>query len=345
MRLYGTLLSCYVNHKSVQKAESLFSRMKQLGYVQGVWPYNTMLTLYHRMGKLGKLGILLQEMEDKSIGHNTYTLWIRLFWYAANCFVDRMDKVLKLMKDDPLVTMGWNDYAFAADAFLEAGRVDKALALLTTAEQLIHNDQRKIAYEHLLCSYADTVKLDDIGGAEKISEEWESGFKYFDGRVPKLLINVYCRKGLLEEAKSYVQKLVENEKADKGIWLILAHGYRWNGHVLEAVETMRKVTSLPCGLGWEIDHSTLVACLDYLKEKGDVEGAHELLRLLRENGHIRADLCDKIENYIHGETQVESLISGEEGSHMEGVDNIIDVIMGHKKSVAAKYGRRSMKGI
>lgn len=32
----------------------------------------------------------------------------------------------------------------------------------------------------------------------------------------------------------------------------------------------------------------------------------------------------KLRNYIHGETQVESLISGEEGNHMEGVDNIQD---------------------
>ncbi|KAK9943981.1 hypothetical protein M0R45_009567 [Rubus argutus] len=138
------------------------------------------------------------------------------------------------------------------------------------------------------------VKLDDIGGAEKISEEWESGFKYFDGRVPKLLINADCRKGLLEKAKSYVQKLVENEKADKGIWLILAHRYHWNGHISEAVETMRKVASFPCGPGWRISHSTLVACLDYLKEKGDVEGAHELLRLLRENGHPRATCAIKL---------------------------------------------------
>ncbi|KAK9944005.1 hypothetical protein M0R45_009590 [Rubus argutus] len=175
-----------------------------------------------------------------------------------------------------------------------------------------------------LCMISSLVKLDDIGGAEKISEEWESGFNIFDGRVPKLLINAYCRKGLFEKAKSYVQKLAENGTADVSIWLVLAQGYHWNGHVSEAVETMRTVASLPYKPGWRIHHSTLVTCLDYLKEKGDVEGAHELFRLLREKGHLRADLCDKIENYIHGETQVESLISGERGNHMEGVDNMQD---------------------
>lgn len=237
-----------------------------------------------------------------------------------------MHKVLKLMEDDPPVTMGWNGYTFAAHAFLKAGQVDMAFKLLRTAEKLIDNDKRKIAYEHLLCSYADTgnvrdvyriwhlykkmgkfynkgyrcmigslVKLDDIGGAEKISEEWESGFILFDGQIPKLLINAYCRKGLFEKAKSYVQKLAENGKADASIWLVLAQGYHWNGHVSEAVETMKKVASLPCGPGWRVHHSTLVTCLDYLKEKGDVEGPHELFRLLREKGHLSADLCDKIE--------------------------------------------------
>ncbi|XP_062022152.1 pentatricopeptide repeat-containing protein At2g20710, mitochondrial-like [Rosa rugosa] len=356
MRVYGALLFCYVDHKCVEKAERLFERMKELGYVEGVWAYNTMLTLYFRMCESAKVDVLVKEMEDRGIGHNSYTLRVLLGSYAASCDVERMEKVMMLMEEDGVAKMDWNGYVFAADAFRKAGQVERALALLGTAEQKIRGkDERRIAYEHLITLYAATgdkrqvfriwglyrklrrfsnrgyhcmisslVKLDDIGGAERICREWESGFKYFDGKIPRLLINAYCSKGLFQKAKSYVQRLAESGKEDVSTWLALAEGFCCYGRVSEAVETMRKAASLPCRPGWRIHHSTLVGCLDYLKEKGDVEGAHELMRLLREKGHLRADLCDKFENYIHGETQIESLISGEEENHMEGLDGIQD---------------------
>lgn len=44
----------------------------------------------------------------------------------------------------------------------------------------------------------------------------------------------------------------------------------------------------------------------------------------REGSSIRADMCDKFENYILGETKVESVISGDRGNDMEGVYTIHD---------------------
>ncbi|KAH0976776.1 hypothetical protein GBA52_026495 [Prunus armeniaca] len=58
------------------------------------------------------------------------------------------------------------------------------------------------------------MKVGDIDGAEKIVQEWESGVKFYDIRIPNLLVTAYCRQGLFEKAKSYVEKLMESGKGE-----------------------------------------------------------------------------------------------------------------------------------
>jgi hypothetical protein len=48
---YFCLLHCYTHHRSLEQAESIFWKIKELGFAKGVWCYNTMLTLYSQMGK------------------------------------------------------------------------------------------------------------------------------------------------------------------------------------------------------------------------------------------------------------------------------------------------------
>ncbi|ONH89951.1 hypothetical protein PRUPE_8G026200 [Prunus persica] len=329
--VYGALLSCYAKHNCLEKAESVFEKMEELGFVKGSSCYNTMLNLYSQMGKHGKVDILVKEMAEKGIDYNVNTLNIRLYSYAATSDVDQMEKLLMKMETDPLVSLDWHGYAAAADAFLKAGQLEKTAALLRKSEQFINRETRKIGYEHLMTSYAaigskhevyriwelyknvvgfynngyrcmlsSLLKMDDIDGAEKIVEEWESGNKFFNIQIPHLLINAYCRKGLLEKAKSYVKKLSEGGKECCRTWALLATTYHMNDRMEEAVETLKMAASSASRPGWKFDNSTLAACFEYLKQKGDVEKAHELLILFRERGHFTTDLCDKIRNYIGG---------------------------------------------
>lgn len=88
--------------------------------------------------------------------------------------------------------------------------------------------------------------MHDIVGAEKIVEEWESEFKQFDIQIPNLLVNAYCKKGILEKANSYVEKVAERGKEDVSTWYLLGKGYHKHGHVSEAVEAITKAANLPC---------------------------------------------------------------------------------------------------
>ncbi|KAK9943963.1 hypothetical protein M0R45_009550 [Rubus argutus] len=217
----------------------LFSEKSRIWISKGVWCYNTMLTLYSQMGKYRELDILVKEMEEKCIGYNLYTLNIRLNSYASTSDIDRMGKLLLKMEADPLVTMDSLSYNSAANAFLRVRLPEKAQTLLMRLEQLITLKTRKVAYEYLLASYASLgnkdelqnfiifgicTNMDDIDGAEKIVEEWESSFNTCNILMPNVLVNANCKKGLLEKARSYSKKLAESGREDVSTWAVLATG-------------------------------------------------------------------------------------------------------------------------
>ncbi|KAM0960453.1 hypothetical protein ACFX2I_025394 [Malus domestica] len=331
-KVYGALLFSYVENKSSEKAEIIFEKMNKLGYLKGSLVYNAMLTLYSQIGKHEKLDILVKEMEEKGIDYDSYTLKIQLNSYAAISEIDKLEKVLMKIEADPLVNVDWNGYVIAANGFLKAGLLEKASTMLRRSEQLVGNQTNKFAYEVFLtlytaignkdevyriwniyknkvglynsgylCMLSSLLKLGDIDSAEMIVEEWESVAKFFDIRIPNLLITAYCKKGLLEKAQLYIKRLEESGKElDAVAWTRLTTGYHMDGQMGKAVDTMKKaiLVSRP---GRKFNHLTLAACLEYLKEKGDVEVAQELLRLIREKDYFSADLCDKLDKYVTGE--------------------------------------------
>ncbi|KAL7218543.1 hypothetical protein ACSBR2_011748 [Camellia fascicularis] len=183
--------------------------------------------------------------------------------------------------------------------------------MLKKLEQHIHSQRRGFAYEILLTLYASLgnkdelyriwnlckqmgkiynrsyfrmisslVKLDDLDGAEKILVEWESVNMSFDFDIPNLLINAYCKKGLLEKAEMYISRAIERgKKPTAGTWDPLAIGYYKDNQMAKAVE-IRKKAIMADQRGWKLNYVTLTACVVYLKETGDMEVA-EFTRLKR----------------------------------------------------------------
>ncbi|KAF5481270.1 hypothetical protein F2P56_001938 [Juglans regia] len=288
-----------------------------------------MLKLYSRLGKTEKLDSVMQEMEKKGIGRKMITFNIRLNAYAATSDIEGMEKLLMKMEADPKIAIDWNAYAVAAKGYLKAGLHEKTKEMLKTGE-VFRMRGRKFAYETFLTLYAaiqnkaevyriwtcyggmeevwnsdgylcmisSLVKLDDLDGAEKILEEWESVTTFVDFRIPRVLITAYCNKGLLEKAEAYIDRLKESgTEVDSITWDRLASGYHAHGQMLKAVETMKQALlgNLP---GYKPNRFILAECLKYLKEKGDVEAAEEILRLLGENCHFSNGNCEKFRGYF-----------------------------------------------
>lgn len=334
-QVYGALLNCYAHNRSLEKAEEIMDKIRELGFAKTSLSYNVMLSLYAQLGKQEKLDILMQEMEEKGINFDKYTFNIRLNAYGATSNIEGMEKLLKKMEADVNFKMDWNAYIVAANGYLKAGLVERSLAMLKRSEPLIIGKPRtkRLAYEVLITVYASTgnknevyrvwdlykdmgkvynsgyvcmisslMKLDDIDGAEKILEEWESGNPFFDIRVPNSVISGYCRKGLLEKAEAYVNRFIESGKVpESSTWEHLARGYRFHGQMAKSVETMRKaiLVSQP---GWKPCNFTLAACHDYITHQGDAEAAEEFLKLHKERGHSLGDMHAKLVRTTNNES-------------------------------------------
>ncbi|KAG2717305.1 hypothetical protein I3760_03G169200 [Carya illinoinensis] len=356
VQVYGTMLNCYAEHKSLDKAEATMQKMRELGFLKSPHSYNVMLTLYSRMGKMEKLDNLEQEMENKGIYWDLFTVNIRLNAYAATSDIKGIEKLLVKMEADPEIT-NWNAYTVAANGYSKAGLHTKAIEMLKKAEQLVSHKTWKSAYETFLTLYAaiqnkaevyriwtlyggmgkvrnsgylsmvsSLVKLDDLDGAEKILEEWESVTTFLDFRIPRVLISAYCKKGLLEKAEAYIDRLKERGmEVDLITWDRLASGYHAHGQMEKAVEAMKQ--ALLAGVpGYKPNRFILAEHLEYLKEKGDVEAAEEILRLLGENCHFSTGICEKLRSYIYVESPSckKAFDHLKEDDQMEGDDPVLD---------------------
>ncbi|XP_024023422.1 pentatricopeptide repeat-containing protein At2g20710, mitochondrial [Morus notabilis] len=356
-KIYGALLNCYAEKKYLEKAERLFQKMRKLGFIKSNLSYNVMLSLYSRMGKHEKLKGLLQEMEENGIKHDKYTFSIRLNAYAVTSDIEGMEKLLMEMEADPQVNLDFHAYFVAAKGYLKAGLYEKAIIMLRRSEQQIINSRgKRIHYEHLLTLYAAAgqknevyriwnlyknmeklynsgylsvlsalVKLEDIDGAEKIYAEWESWNTCFDNRIANLLISAYCKNGLLEKALLCVERLINNgHEPAASIWQCLANQCCIDGRMAKAVETMKKAV-LANEPKLKLNRSTLAVCLEYLKREGDVETAHEILGLLREQNSLSNDICDRLVNFINSNEDIGALGAMEEDDQIQKVEEDHDM--------------------
>lgn len=325
--VYSALLNCYASADSLEKAEATMEKLRNFNYTSSL-VYNTMLSLYCRMGMQEKVASLMREMESKGINYGEVTYNILLNWYADSD-VERMEKLLSKMETDPMASATYLCYATAAKGYIKAGALEKASASLKKAEHLIRGRKRGFAYAGLLSLYAKMhnredvhrlwkvmqkygflhygsysfmlpalEKLGDLDGAKKIVEEVMEKKADFDIRIPNLLIGAYCRKGDVEEAESLLKKVVEKGKEPCGLmWGHMALGYYMCGKMEKAMETTKKALtgSYPF---WRPDFAIIAACLEHSKKKGDEKEIEELLALLEKRGSFSAEFGERIEKYL-----------------------------------------------
>lgn len=328
--VYTALLNCYAHEKSVEKAEIVMQRMKDMGLVRGQLSYNIMINLYYKIEAYEKLDALMLEMEEKGIYFDQYTLSIRLSAYAAVSDIEGIDKIVKRMESDPQLVLNWNSYSIAANGYLKVGLLDKALAMVKKSEGLIDNAKKKnFAFDLLLKQYAEIGKkdelyriwklykekekiynkgyismissllaFDDIEGAENIFEEWESRKLSYDFRVPNLLINAYGQKGLLAKAEALLNRgMTRGGQPSADSWYYLASGYLDNNQIPKALEAMKKAVAV-CPPGWRPSKETLATCLEYLEGKGDTERADDFINSLRVQHIFPTSVHNRLLNYI-----------------------------------------------
>ncbi|KHN36632.1 Pentatricopeptide repeat-containing protein, mitochondrial [Glycine soja] len=295
--------------------------------------YAALLRCYAEHNLWRKRRLLMQEMKEKDICNaSTYT--IRLNAYVVVTDIKGMEKLLMQMEADPVATVDWYTYMTAANGYRRVHNFEKVAEMLKKSEHLARGNTRRLAFESIQTMYAiignkdevyrlwnmctslkkpnnssyirmlsSLAKLDEIDGAEKILEEWESKYANFDVRIPHLMISAYCKWGQFDKAEAYIRRLLDGGKQlDGRTWDRLACGYKAGNDMEKAVQAMKKAVSKNLG-GRRPDPFTLVACVKYLKEKGDLDLALEILKLCIENSHISVTSYGGLSSYVHSETQ------------------------------------------
>lgn len=267
------LLNCYVLDKRVEKAEDVMQKLRDMGYNR-TFAYNVLMKLYSQVGSFEKVDMLVSEMGEKGIYGDNYTFTICLQAYAAASDCDKIDMIMKKIESDPMIVMDCHTLAAAATALVKVGSVDRALKMLHKLERLLKtSDKRSFWFDVLLSIYGQIGKkdelyrvwdlykkekiinkgymkminsllmCDDIEGAEKIFEEWESRGLSYDFRVPNYLIDAYIKNGHLGNAESLLnQGLAKGGEPSFYTWYYLASGYIEHNKVGEAVEALKKAS-------------------------------------------------------------------------------------------------------
>ncbi|KAL6133785.1 hypothetical protein ACLB2K_066019 [Fragaria x ananassa] len=336
LEVYCALLNCYVHAKQLEKAEATMQKMKDLGFYMTSLSYNVLLNLYYKTGHKEKFNSLMSEMEENGIRYDKFTYGIKLSAAAAVSDLEGIDKILAEWQSDPRILLNWADYAIAANGYTKSGAADKALAMLKRSEEQIPSSKRQRgAYEYLMTQYAvlgkkdDTLRLwkcykeqmkvynkgyvcimtslskfDDIESAEKIFEEWESEHAMYDLRIPNTLIGAYTRNGFLDKAEAIMSRIsLKDQKPNHTTWNYLAKGYLDQGQIDKALESATKaVSAAPPGWMPKQGHKdVVVTCLEYLRNKADLEGAEEYIKLLGDKNIFPVNVQERLLSHIKNE--------------------------------------------
>lgn len=357
---YGSLLKCYVEAKAVDKAEEHFAKMQEMGMTSS-YAYTWMMKLYLQTGQLERVHAMFQDMEEKGVKPDTFSVEAMLAAYIAAEDVEGVGKVLdKANPHEKLVT--WHGHASAASLFMKSGMQVGAVMALVEAERRISPKSSRIAYAFLLKTYTELgmhaeagriwsvykskvpscntmymsrlsalLRTNDIDGAEATLKEWETvPLRYHDFRLINVMVDAYCREGLVEKAVALVDGAIKKGRTPyANTWYKLAGGFFKTGQVPEAVDMTRKALDSATP-PWRPDLANVLMSLNHFVDQKDVGAAEEMVSTLQKlvpltrdvyhcllKTYVRAgkppsDLLERMkEDGLEADEETERILAGE----------------------------------
>ncbi|GAB4826950.1 hypothetical protein Ancab_033830 [Ancistrocladus abbreviatus] len=290
------------------------AKMKEMGFTSSALTYNDIMCLYTNTNQYEKVPEVLAEMKENRVLPDNYSYRICINSHGVRSDLNGMEKILKEMETQTHIAMDWNTYAVAANFYIKAGLVDKAIDALKKAEVRV-DKKDGTSYNFLISLYAklgkkdeilnlwelekgacnrcinrdyinvleSLVRLGELEEAEKLLKEWDLSDNCYDFRVPNILIMGYCEKGLFEKAEAVLVELKGKGKAStSSSWGTVARGYVAMGKMMKAVDTMKAALLLHWeNKGWKPNNGVIASLLNWLSENGSVEDTEAFVESLR----------------------------------------------------------------
>ncbi|XP_024982333.1 pentatricopeptide repeat-containing protein At4g02820, mitochondrial [Cynara cardunculus var. scolymus] len=313
------LLHTYVQHKDASKAEALTKKMSECGFLKYPLPFNHMISLYISNGQFQKVPEILHELKmNTSPDIVTYNLWLT----ACNAQGDTetAEKIFLELKKTK-VNPDWVTFSLLTSMYIKNSRFEDALLSLKEMEKMVSRKVR-VAYSSVIslytglgkkedvhriwkkmkstfhklndaeynCMISSLLKLNDLEEAKKLYTEWESVSSTGDSRIPNLILAAYVNRNEMKMAEDFFTKRI----VEKGIvpsytsWELLTCGYSHMNQMNKALECFKK--ALGSVKKWDFDEKIVEKVYGMVEEHGNVEGAEELLTVLRNAGHVSTEI-------------------------------------------------------
>lgn len=305
--VYRTLLAACVTAVDVNKAEELFSKMKEL-FPISCFSCDQLLLLYKRTNR-NKIADVLSLMKRENIKRSslTYKILIDAKWQSGH--IRGIERLLEEMKSDGLEP-SMHILASVAKSYLDSGLKAKSEAVLNDMEggDLTEN---RWACRFLLPIYGSLGRAEEV---ERIWRECESNPDMAEciagiqawGRLNRiedaesvfnkllrvvrrpsskhysLMLNMYADNKMLDKGEEVVKRMTESGVTiTPPAWHALVNLYARGGEVGRAESLLQK------GLGGRRGMHLLgafLSILDAYAEKGDVPNAERMFLKMKRTG-------------------------------------------------------------
>ncbi|KAH0459195.1 hypothetical protein IEQ34_012009 [Dendrobium chrysotoxum] len=305
--VYRTLLANCVAAGNVEKAEQVFSRMRDLGFSISSFAYNQLLLLYRRIDRR-KIPDVLLMMEKDSIKPSLFTYMILIDAKGLSKDIAGVQKIVESMKAEGVVPDNALR-AMVARHYISAGCNEKAEAILKEMEDDCVRENSD-AWRFLLPLYASLRKVDDVrrmwksceasaciddftsaieawgklgfvDDAENIFQKMTKKWKKIPPRSYNALLKVYADHKLVSKGKDLARKM-----SDDGCWIgpltwdALVKLFAEAGEVEKADSVLQNAAARPTGS--RPLYSSYITVLDKYAEVGNVHHAEKIFHRLRQ---------------------------------------------------------------
>ncbi|XP_073286101.1 pentatricopeptide repeat-containing protein At4g21705, mitochondrial-like [Primulina huaijiensis] len=312
-KTYGALLNSYAREGLLMKTLLHMQKMKHKGYASSSLAYNNLMALYKKAGELEKIPEVLSEMKTNGVAPNNFSYRICINSFGERSDLIGMGKLIEEIESQPDISIDWATYSIVAYQFIKANDKEKALTYMKKLEEKIHGDA--MGYNHLISLYAhlgdkdemmrlwisqkiackkqinrdyitmisSLVKLGDVETAEALVEHWDSSCRYYDFRVPNILLIWYCQKGLVTKAEAMLRNIVQKgKKPTPNSWSIVSAGYLNFNNMAKAFECMKEALSvIERNMKWIPKPVEIATILEWLGDNGEFEQVEDFVQSLR----------------------------------------------------------------
>ncbi|KAG7541982.1 Pentatricopeptide repeat [Arabidopsis thaliana x Arabidopsis arenosa] len=259
---FGTRINLISRVCGLGEAEVFFENIPK--DMKGIAVFSSLLSCYARKQSAEKAAKLVEAMKEAGVSMDTrcYNLMMNMY-YQMNVH-GKLDDLMLEMEQNGIAEEAFHTLL---KLYGETGRKEDLSRVW-----LRFKEERKVFNSGYKIMISSALKFGDIELVEKVFNQWESEKLSYDFRIPNLLINCYCEKGLTEKAELLLKKAEGNRVSPPmDAYICLANIYLEGDEISKATEAIERAvsTQIDTDQRLEAQRELLNSCLACLRGNGD----------------------------------------------------------------------------